>query len=87
MKHRLKSWNVLLVIAAVLCAGAILVSVLDGRFAIERKYLLTAAVLAGLVIGAVRLLLKVVARKRPNDALEYAPEMNSLTFPPSSLRK
>lgn len=87
MKGRLKSWYVLLVIAALFCAGAIVVSAFDGRFAIERKHLLTAAVLASLVIVAVRLLLKIVARKRSNEALEYAPEMSSLTFPPSSLRK
>lgn len=71
--------------AASLSGGAILVAIYFGgvRFGAQPRYIISAVVLAILIVGAVRLAAKAMAA-RGSNVIEHAPEMSSLAFPPSS---
>jgi len=77
----------LLLVAASLCAGAIWIA-LEFRFGLNARprHIVGALVVAVVFVAAVRLARRAVAGKDSN-VLGHAPEMSSLSFPPSSLRK
>jgi len=77
----------LLWLAASILAGAILTALDFGANVRGQPRQIAAVLLAVLVVGAVRLAAKAMAAKEDSNVLEHAPEMSSLSFPPSSLRK
>ena len=69
---------------ASLSGAAILVAIYFGaRFSAQPRYIISAVVLAVLIVGAVRLAAKAMAA-RGSTVIQHAPEMSSLAFPPSS---
>ena len=81
-------WNkyVLWFAAASCSAGAAVLGLGFSTLTAQPVRILGALVLAMLVLGAVRLAINAIGAKHSN-VLEHAPEMSSLSFPPSSIRK
>jgi hypothetical protein len=75
---------VLWLAAASFCGGAVLLVINFGaHFSAQPRHMISAVLLAVLVVGAVRLAAKAMAVRNSN-VIEHAPEMSSLAFPPSS---
>jgi len=79
--------RVLWLAAASLCAIAILVGIdLSAHVGSQPRQIASALLLAVLIVAVVRLATNAMAARESN-VLEHAPEMSSLSFPPSSLRR
>jgi hypothetical protein len=75
---------VLWLAAASFFGGAVLLVINFGaRLSAQPRHMISAVLLAVLVVGAVRLAAKAMAAGN-SDVIEHAPEMSSLAFPRSS---
>ena len=73
--------------AVSLCAAAILVAIdVGAHVGSQPRQIASAVLLAVLIVAVVRLAVKAMPARQSN-VLEHAPEMSSLSFPPSSLRR
>jgi hypothetical protein len=78
--HKFVHW----LAAASFCGGAVLLVINFGaRFGAQPRHMVSAVLLAVLIVGAVGLAAKAMAATNSN-VIEHAPEMSSLAFPPSS---